>query len=390
MIRRMDVGVRTDLAPGSALRVLPAGVALFSPEESVWQAMLSGWRTQQLARMLRISTVDGRVRAVARFQRFTGTYPWSWTADDVESWLVSMRMPGPGGGGRSVGTLRNYQSTVAWFCAYLVNPAYGWTDLCGERFGEHPTQICHEGNAIQHIVESESDPRVRPFTRQELQRLFDYADDRVAHLSGSGRKGWLAAFRDATILKFIYAYGLRRNESLRVDTVDFHRNPATPEFGDFSTCSVRYGKASKGSPPKRRTVLTVLPWSVEVLQEYLTEVRPRYEPDGNHLFPTERGGRVSGTYLDTRFAEYRDAVGLPRELHLHCLRHSYVTHLVEDGFDPFFVQQQVGHAHSSTTALYTGVSNDFKNRTLRRALDRYIDPHLTAESNDLNMEGDQA
>ena len=359
MIRSMDVGVRSDLAPGAALRVLPAGVALFSPEESVWQAMLTGWRTQQLARMLRVSTVEGRVRAVERFQQFTGTYPWSWAADDVESWLVSLRMPGLEGGGRSVGTLRNYQSTVAWFCSYLVNPAYGWTDLCGERFREHPTQICHEG---------------------------------IGALASTGRgaKGWLAAFRDATILKFIYAYGLRRNESLRVDTVDFHRSPTTPEFGDFASCSVRYGKASKGSPPKRRTVLTVLPWSVEVLQEYLTEVRPRYEPDGNHLFPTERGGRVSGTYLDTRFAEYRDAVGLPPELHLHCLRHSYVTHLVEDGFDPFFVQQQVGHAYSSTTALYTGVSNDFKNRTLRRALDRYIDPHLTAETHDLEMEGDQA
>lgn len=61
-------------------------------------------------------------------------------------------------------------------------------------------------------------------------------------------------------------------------------------------------------------------------------------------------------------------------MHLHCLRHSYVTHLMEDGDDPFFVQQQVGHAYASTTALYTGVSTDFKNKALRRALDRYLDP----------------
>lgn len=354
----------------------------------MWRAMLTGWRTQQLARMLRVSTVESRVRALERFQRFAGTYPWTWAPEDLEAWLVSLRMTGPEGKGRALGTLRGYQSSVAWFCSYLVNPAYGWADVCGELFGGHPMQICHEGNAIQHVVESEADPRVRPFTRQELQQLFDFADDRVAHLSSSRRKGWLAAFRDATILKFVYAYGLRRNEALRIDTVDFHRCPPAPEFGELGSCSVRYGKASKGSPPKRRTVMTVLPWSVEVLGEYLTEVRPLYEPDGNQLFPTERGGRVSGTYLDTRFAEYRDAIGLPRELHLHCLRHSYVTHLVEDGFDPFFVQQQVGHAYSSTTALYTGVSNDFKNRTLRRALDRYIDPHLTTEH--AGMEGDQA
>jgi len=37
---------------------------------------------------------------------------------------------------------------------------------------------------------------------------------------------------------------------------------------------------------------------------------------------------------------------------LHSLRHSYITHLIEDGYDPLFVQQ-VGHCYASTTALYT-------------------------------------
>ena len=41
---------------------------------------------------------------------------------------------------------------------------------------------------------------------------------------------------------------------------------------------------------------------------------------------------------------------------------------VEDGFDAFFVQQQVGHAWGATTALYTGVSSDYKNRALAAAL----------------------
>jgi len=374
---------------GSALQVVPAGVALLAPEESVWQAMLTGWRTQQLARMLKASTVEGRVRSVQRFQEFTSTYPWAWTPDDLESWLVSLRSGGAGGKGRAIGTLRGYQATVAWFCSYLTNPAYDWADVCGQYFGEYPVQICHEGNAIQHVVECEADPRVRPFTRPELQRFFDYADDRVEAAARSRRKGWLAAFRDAALFKFVYAYGLRRTEALKVATVDFHRNPATPEFGGLGVCTVRYGKSSKGSPPKRRTVLTVFPWAVEVLEEYLGDVRPLYEPDGDMLFPTERGGGVSGTYLDARFAEYREAVGLGPELHPHCLRHSYVTHLVEDGYDPFFVQQQVGHAYSSTTALYTGVSSDFKNRTLRKALDRYVDPHLTsAELEEVQVEGD--
>jgi hypothetical protein len=42
----------------------------------------------------------------------------------------------------------------------------------------------------------------------------------------------------------------------------------------FGLCAVRYGKAVKGSPPRRRSVLTTMAWSAEVLGEYVQEVRP--------------------------------------------------------------------------------------------------------------------
>jgi site-specific recombinase XerD len=51
---------------------------------------------------------------------------------------------------------------------------------------------------------------------------------------------------------------------------------------------------------------------------------------------------------------------------------AYVTHLIEDGFDALFVQQQVGHRHASTTSIYTSVSSDYKTRVLRAALDRVV------------------
>ena len=52
----------------------------------------------------------------------------------------------------------------------------------------------------------------------------------------------------------------------------------------------------------------------------------------------------------------------------------------EDGYDPLFVQQQVGHCYASTTALYTSVSSDFRNRTLRAALDRSIQAALGGDA----------
>ena len=79
-------------------------------------------------------------------------------------------------------------------------------------------------------------------------------------------------------------------------------------------------------------------------------------------------GGMRSTVTDEFWRGYRDAAGLPVELDLHSLRHSYVTHLIEQGFPERFVTEQVGHAYAATTAIYTGVSDDYKNRVLSRAL----------------------
>lgn len=47
-----------------------------------------------------------------------------------------------------------------------------------------------------------------------------------------------------------------------------------------------------------------------------------------------------------------------------------MTHLIEEGVDPVFVQRQVGHQHQSTTSIYTGISGDFANKMMRDALER--------------------
>jgi integrase/recombinase XerC len=64
----------------------------------------------------------------------------------------------------------------------------------------------------------------------------------------------------------------------------------------------------------------------------------------------------------------RDALGLPKALVPHSIRHSYVSHLTEDGVDRRFIQVNVGHETGSSTAIYTHVSDDFMNTALRKAL----------------------
>jgi site-specific recombinase XerD len=188
-----------------------------------------------------------------------------------------------------------------------------------------------------------------------------------------GHKGWLAAFRDAALFKSVYAWGLRRREAAMLDVVDFGPNPAAPRLGNFGVVHVRYGKAQSGSPPRRRTVATVMPWAAGIVEQYLVEVRPRYAVDAAAVWLTERGGRISAAQIDERFRLWRDAAGLPKELSVHWLRHSFVSHQIEDGVDPLFVQQQAGHSWGSTTAIYTTVGADARQRMLSAALARAFD-----------------
>ena len=131
------------------------------------------------------------------------------------------------------------------------------------------------------------------------------------------------------------------------------------------------GQGVAGSPPRRRTVCTVMPWAVEAAEDYVVNIRPCYGfADRPALWLTERGGRLRPRQIEERFAAYRDALKLAPELVPHCLRHSHVTHQIEDGADPVFVQRQVGHRFQSTTAIYSGVSGDFMNTMMRKALSR--------------------
>ena len=76
--------------------------------------------------------------------------------------------------------------------------------------GSAPVQVFHEGNTTAHAAEYEGRPERRPLARAELQAFFDAADGLVEKAACSRRKGQLAAFRDATLFKVVYGWGLRR------------------------------------------------------------------------------------------------------------------------------------------------------------------------------------
>ncbi|MEW2008937.1 tyrosine-type recombinase/integrase [Microbacterium sp. NPDC078814] len=342
----------------------PTDVPLLHPEEQTFEQMLLGHRRQQLSRNLSIGTIEGRERVVRRFMETTNLYPWQWTLEHVDEFFADRREVH----GNKRPTIRKYQDALSMFTDYISSPAYPWVSRCMELFGTHPVRVLDQWNMARHIQEAEHGGRRRPFRHHELQQFFDRADDEVDIIARRERKGWAHAFRDSTLFKLTYCFGLRRNEVRHLETFDFTRNPYATEFGRFGHLNVRFGKAMRGSDYKQRNVLAVFPWGSDIIEEWIERGLPLFD-GGTSLFSSERRSLVSESALNTRFRQYRDDLGFGKDLTFHSLRHSYITHLIEMGLDPLFVQQQVGHEYASTTALYTGVSSDFRVRTIRSALD---------------------
>jgi len=192
------------------------------------------WARQQASRWLGAGIMSGREATLRRFQVFTGLWPWQWNRAHVEEWTVS--------GGWAHSTVRSYQGVVALFLEYVCDPRDGWMGECQQRVGTVPVQICHEWNTATHVADYEGRPHRRPLSRVELQILFDAADDRAEQVAACGRKGWLTAFRDATLVKVLYGWGLRRQEAVMLDVNDFVLNPAAPQLG-------RSGQRHRGRTP---------------------------------------------------------------------------------------------------------------------------------------------
>jgi integrase/recombinase XerD len=135
----------------------------------------------------------------------------------------------------------------------------------------------------------------------------------------------------------IYSCGLRRSEVTNIKLRDLDR--------DRGILHVREGKGM---------VDRIVPVSDKVWQkidEYLVSYSPR-----EYLFEGQTGGRYSSESVYRVFKNALYRAGIRKEVGVQSLRHSYATHLHENGLDIKYIQELLGHKGTKTTEIYTHVS----------------------------------
>lgn len=161
----------------------------------------------------------------------------------------------------------------------------------------------------------------------EVDRLLKQPD--VGHWIGS---------RDKAIFEILYASGLRVSEVCNLNIHDV----------DDSFVKV------KGKGGKER-IVPVGKAAIDAIDAYLANFRKDTETE-KALFLSKNGKRIDRMTIWKQIKLYAKQAGIHKEISPHTLRHSFATHLLENGADLRVIQEMLGHANIGTTDRYTHIS----------------------------------
>ena len=182
-----------------------------------------------------------------------------------------------------------------------------------------------EGTSMDiDLIHRPKNPKVLPnvLSRQEVKKILEVP----------------TFLKHKAMLSLIYSCGLRCGEVLRLklEHVDSKRN-------------ILLIKQSKGSKDR---IAPLSDKTIEMLRTYFKAFKPKL-----YLFEGEKeGSQYTERSLQHVLKQCVAKAGIKKPVTLHWLRHSYATHLLENGTDLRYIQEILGHSSSKTTEIYTHVS----------------------------------
>lgn len=166
-------------------------------------------------------------------------------------------------------------------------------------------------------------------TVEEVDRLLEFPE-----------KGSTLGLRDRTIIELMYSCGLRVSEvcAMKTDDINFRERWV-----------LVYGKG------KKERIVPFGGRAKELLERYSEQARPHLlrKTRVDTLFLNFRGEPLSRKGIWKKIKEYARMSGIKKNIKPHILRHSFGTHLIQNGADLRSVQELLGHADIATTQIYT-------------------------------------
>lgn len=152
------------------------------------------------------------------------------------------------------------------------------------------------------------------------------------------REDWIGA-RDSALFTLLYGCGLRIDEALQLNVGDMPRDGFLRVMG-------------KGGKERQVPVINL----VEQSLRHYTKIIPWGIEKNTPLFRGARGGRLNQGVAQKAMRELRKTLGLPGNATPHALRHSFATHLLQNGANLREIQELLGHASLSSTQIYTEIN----------------------------------
>lgn len=280
--------------------------------------------------------------------------------------------------GLSANTRQAYERDLRLFCKTLgVKNSDALVNVSREQITGYMTQLKEKGLAAATIARKLA--AIKAFYR--FMTAEGYMDANPAEVVEAGTKGiklprvlsedeivrllnqpditTAEGFRDRTMLEVLYATGMRVSEliNLTLERVDLNMKYI-----------IAFGKGSK------ERIVPLGSVAAEFLQQYLEKVRPKLTHAGrntNIVFLAFGGHELTRQRFWQIIRAYGRKANINKALTPHILRHSFATHLLDNGADLRSVQELLGHSDISTTQIYTHLTN-------KRLRDIYAKAHPRA------------
>lgn len=280
--------------------------------------------------------------------------------------------------GLSANTRQAYERDLRLFCKTLgFKNSDALVNVSREQITGYMTQLKEKGLAAATIARKLA--AIKAFYR--FMTAEGYMDVNPAEVVEAGTKGiklprvlsedevvrllnrpditTAEGFRDRTMLEVLYATGMRVSEliNLTLERVDLNMKYI-----------IAFGKGSK------ERIVPLGSVAAEFLQQYLEKVRPKLtheDRNTNIVFLAFGGHELTRQRFWQIIRAYGRKANINKALTPHILRHSFATHLLDNGADLRSVQELLGHSDISTTQIYTHLTN-------KRLRDIYAKAHPRA------------